>query len=254
MSDSLTNAGAQAVLGFSNEVDPSWALGKAKYFHTNWIEDPSTLLTASEVFNGGCDPTKGACWTLAPNPSKLEAPLGGLQNGNFESGTLGAWTPEGDARVVTQLGPFTPTGSYMGLISTGLGFTTTSGAISQEACLPANAQALSLAWNFNSEEFREYCGDIFQDFFRIDLTDSNGSTLNVLYADIDSLCSSTTKVPLVFDKGDVWSTGWITTPVDLGTFPASNAGKSITIKLSVGDVGDSIYDTAVLLDNIKVAP
>jgi hypothetical protein len=257
MSTAFLNAGAQAYLGFSDLVPSSFAFNKATYFHQNWVEDPSTLLTASEVFNGGCsgDPTAPACWKLIPTASKLEAPLGGLQNGNFELGTLGAWTPQGDARILTQLGPFTPTdGTYMGLISTGLGFTTSSGSISQQACLPANAQTLSVSWNFNSEEFQEYCGDIYQDFFRIDLIDSNGATNNLLYEDIDAWCSATTKVPLVFDQGDVWSTGWRTTPLNIGTYATANSGKSVTIQLSAGDIGDSIYDTAILLDAIKVQP
>jgi len=250
MSNALLAKGAASYLGFSDVVPSDFAYNKATYFHTNWIEDPTMLITTGQVFNGGC--SGGACWNLL-GANNLEAPAGGLQDGSFESGALGAWDSQGDGRVVTQVGSFSPTdGYYMGVVSTGLGFTVDSGSLSQQACVPANATTLSFDWNFNSEEFREYCGSIFQDFFRVDLIAGNGATTNLLYQNVDSLCAGTSQVQFGFDQGDVWSTGWKSSAIDISAFAAANVGKSVTIKLSAGDVGDSIFDTAVLLDKIKV--
>jgi hypothetical protein len=52
----------------------------------------------------------------------------------------------------------------------------------------------------------------------------------------------------VFDVGDVYMTGWQSSTFDLSAFK----NKRITLSIAAGDVGDSIYDTAILLDDIVV--
>jgi hypothetical protein len=71
---------------------------------------------------------------------------------------------------------------------------------------------------------------------------------NLLYKTVDALCSSVFAVSFSFDRGGVYSTGWLN--ASLPIIPASLAGKSVKLTFSAGDVGDSIYDTAVLIDNI----
>ena len=44
----------------------------------------------------------------------------------------------------------------MGIISTGLGFTTTTGKIFQSFRVENNQSTLTVKWNFLSEEFLEY--------------------------------------------------------------------------------------------------
>ncbi|MCB1872846.1 MAG: hypothetical protein KDI49_12735 [Gammaproteobacteria bacterium] len=256
LSSVLLGKGAKSYLGFSHVVPSSFAYGKSEYFHEEWVEDPLNLVTTGEVFNNGCTTNSlgvSVCWNLA-GANDLEAPPGDqLQDGGFESGALGTWSAQGDGRVVSQLGTFAPTeGSYSGLISTGLGFTTDSGSVSQSACIPANAATITFDWNFTSEEFQEWCGSIYQDFFRVDLVSSNGATTNLLYRKVDDLCASTSPVSFSFDQGDAWSTGWRSQSVDISAFAAANAGKSAELKFSAGDVGDSIYDTAILIDNVQI--
>ena len=78
----------------------------------------------------------------------------GFINGDFEFGDLSGWTRIGDGRVITQLAFIEPPeGDFMGIISTGLGFTVNSGEIRQTFRMPANATTLELYWNFLSEEF-----------------------------------------------------------------------------------------------------
>ncbi|MDO9287727.1 MAG: hypothetical protein Q7T83_02925 [Thermodesulfovibrionales bacterium] len=249
MANALLAKGAKTFLGFDNYVPVPFAYTKVTYFHQAWVEDPTTLVTTGEVFNNGC--SGGACWNLL-GANDLEAPSGKLQDGGFESGALGIWTASGDGRVLTQLGQFGPVeGSYLGLISTGLGYTVASGSIEQKVCLPPDAQRLEFNWNFNSAEFREWCGSIFQDYFRVDAVTATGSQ-NLFYRKVDDLCNSVFYTSLCFDLCDVWSTGWQLQSIDISGIAVANQNKPVTIRFSAGDVGDSIYDSAILLDNIKI--
>lgn len=253
--NAFLNAGAKTYFGYSNYVLASFARDRASDFHNKFALDPNNLVTTGECFTPGLNDGQStpAYWQMA-GATDVVLPSGTeLQNGDFETGTLGAWTASGDGRVIGQLGNyFFPTqGSYMGIISTGLGFTTAAGSISQKACLPADSKTLSFDWNFTSEEFREWCGSIYQDYFRVDVVTSSG-TSTLFNVRVDDLCSSVFKVPFSFDRGDAWSAGWRSAVLNIAAIAAANAGKSVTIRFAAGDVGDSIYDTAVLLDRIKV--
>lgn len=262
MSNAFLAKGAKTFFGFSNFVPSNFAYSTAKSFHKSWVEDPSNLVTTGEVFgSGGC--SMGACWNLVGD-SNLEAPSDGLQNGGFESGNLGAWTGAGDGRVLSQLGQFSPVEkSYFGLVSTGLGFTTSSGSVEQKTCIPATAQKLEFRWNFNSEEFVEWCGSAYQDTFTVDvLTDSGTQTL--FSRKVDDLCGMVSPSNLKFDQSQgscipdsgndctVWSTDWQAASIDISAIAAANKDKTVTLRFKAGDVGDSIFDSAILIDDIKV--
>jgi hypothetical protein len=178
---------------------------------------------------------------------------GQLTNGDFEEGNLTGWATDGDGRVITQLGFIIPNaGSYMGIISTGLGYTTQTGSLSQNICVPEDASNLIVSWDFLSEEFLEFVGSIFQDYFEIAIVDSSG-TENVIFRkaidDINDEYSLTEVSPeIVFDQGGVYHTGWLFFSYNMWEY----AGTSITLIFRAGDVGDSIYDTAILLDEIEI--
>ena len=190
-----------------------------------------------------------------------------LVNGAFEEGELG-WTRNGDGRVISQLGFISPEeGNYMGIISTGLGYTTETGKISQSFNVPANASTLTLEWNFLSEEFLEYIGSSYQDRFEIVLISEDFGEEVLISRTIDGIAAEfgasapTEEIPegipgdliavspdIVFDQGNVYMTGWQTFTYDLSSYK----GKCITIALRCTDVGDSVYDTAILLDKIAI--
>lgn len=177
----------------------------------------------------------------------------GLTNGGFEEGSLTGWNKNGDGRVITQLVYLSPTaGSYMGIISTGLGFTTTTGSISQSFCVADTDTTLSLKWNFISEEFMEWIGSQYQDYFGIKLIESDGTEHILFYKTIDDIDAEYSlkdvSPEIVFDQGDAYMTGWETFTYDITAF----RGVSLTLILESGDKGDSIYDTAILLDEIKL--
>lgn len=184
-----------------------------------------------------------------------------LVNGDYEATALEGWTKEGDGRVITKLGPVNPTqGSRMGIISTGLGYTTSSGSISQCLKIENNQSSLILKWNFLSEEFLEFIHSQYQDYFRIKLIKSDGAEVTLFSKNIDQLATQfgadtnqigqLVKVSpgIVFDRGDVYMTNWQTTTLDVTPY----RGQTIVIVLICGDIGDSIYDTAILLDEVKI--
>jgi hypothetical protein len=192
-----------------------------------------------------------------------------LINGDFEFGKLDGWTKSGDGRVISSLGSVGPTQpNYMGIISTGLGFTTATGKIFQSFKVENNQSTLQVKWNFLSEEFCEYIGSQYQDYFKVIVKRQNGSetallskTIDEIAADFGASYDKTTTPPteipgnlvkvspaIVFDHGGVYMTNWKTSSFDITPY----RGQVVTLILTAGDVGDSAYDTAILLDEIKV--
>jgi len=190
-----------------------------------------------------------------------------LVNGNFEDYYMG-WTRNGDGRIISQLGFISPSGgNYMGIISTGLGYTTETGRMSQSFNIPSTASQLSLKWNYLSEEFLEYIGSLYQDSFQVVLVSEDTGEEVLLSRTIDQIAAAfgasapTTENPdgipgeliavspdIVFDRGDVYMTGWQTSTFDISAYK----GKCVTLVLRCTDVGDSIFDTAILLDDIII--
>ncbi len=89
----------------------------------------------------------------------------------------------------------------------------------------------------------EWVGSQYQDYFEVTV---NGNVL--YYENVDALAGSVSYIAISFDQGDVYHTGWTSVTLDVSAY----AGQSCAIKFKCGDVGDSIYDTAVLLDVIAL--
>lgn len=251
--EALTAAGAGAVAGFDDTVGLGFARGAVIDFWTALLDDDGTAGGAAAAVSPAADPGHAqAAFQLAGNAALYFG--AGLNNGDFESGQLAGWSHAGDARVITQLGEALPQGGYMAIVSTGLGSAVDSGTLSQTLCLPADADSLRLAWNLFSEEFLEWCGTINQDRFEIWLVDEAGTTHPLFLRRIDDLCDQVTPAGIAFDQqpgeGDagVYTTGWRQLAIGI----AGHAGHTVTLHIAVGDIGDSLYDTAVLLDAIAI--
>jgi hypothetical protein len=258
MSDAFTNKGTLTYLGYTKSVSSSFCLTNAISFFTKLVAEGKK--TGESFTAGQVDPNPpNAVWVMFGSAKAIYG--SSFVNGDFETGSLLGWTKDGDGRVISQLVSITPTqGSFMGIISTGLGYTVESGSISQSFCIPLGKTTLSFKYDFLSEEFKKYCGTEYQDFFKVTI-DSGGSPTTLLYKNIDDLCGSVVQAQGIhFDQPEpdpddpdaiedgVWMTGW--TPVTLNI--SAYAGKSVTITFACGDIGDSIFDTAVLLDEIKI--
>lgn len=246
MANAFTGKGAKTYFAFTRVVNSDFAQSVSQTLFTNLVTNGQK--TGDAFTPGQVDPgPPNATFTMSG--SNMMKYASGLSNGGFEEGDLRGWSWEGDGRVITQLGPLTPQeGSYVSIISTGLGMTLASGSIRQSFCIPAGKTTLSFKYNFLSEEFLEFCGSIYQDFFDVTLSTPTGE-VPLLHLTIDNLCGSVVPAPVSFDQGDVHMTGWITFTFNVSPYAG---GEGVTLTLSTGDIGDSIYDTAVLIDGIKV--
>ena len=152
----------------------------------------------------------------------------------------------------------------MGIISSGF-VTTSYGKLSQVTCLSTNVKELKFDWSFYSEEFKEYCHRGYDDTFVVSVTEKESGVETTLFkTSVDTLCQSCNgsdleseackNLPLQpggvsFDRGGVWTTGWnISQTVSLSEYK----GKAVTISFYIEDKGDTSYDTAVLLDDIRI--
>jgi len=272
MSSAFTAKGAKTYYGYTRVVNSDFAQTSATQLFNSLV---TSLKTTGESFTPiapKVDP-KTPFATFTQSGDIQLAYTGDLQNGDFEKGNLASWTTTGDGRVITGLGPFAPTeGSYAGLVSSGLGFTTASGAIEQNFCLAKTATQLKFDWNFSSEEFIEWCGTQFDDRFEVVLETSTGST-TLFQRSINGLChAAIAPTALAFDRSGpgcvptpadvgfgtggndckVWSTGWSSQVIDISGIAATNGGKGVKLRFRAADVGDSDFDSAILLDKIIV--
>lgn len=247
LATAFLDAGASAFAGYDDYVDSNFAATKGRQFWNALIAGQ----TVGQAFVGSTGPS-GATFRLYGDEDAT-LPDGSLLNGEFECATLGAWVGNGDARLITQLGPLSPPqGQRMAIISTGLGFSTSSGQISQNLCIPPTATSLTFTWDFLSHEFLTFCGSQFQDSFEVVFVPSGGSEQVLFSRTIDQLCGSVTPISVDLgqanDPDGVYHTDWQTTSIDVTALQ----GTSGQLVLRAQDVGDSIYDTAVLLDEITI--
>jgi hypothetical protein len=217
---------------------------------------------------GTCDVMEN-CGPGAACVDACEKCIGGIcPNYGFEMGDWPYWNLDGDAVFVTQLGGAAPVeGGHAALISSGLRFPAAT-RLSRYLCLSKAVSKVGFSWKFYSEEFEEWCGSSYQDVLRIVLV--AGETEEVLLErTVDSLCKpegetceesdcigtewvGLSEADVGFDQGGVWMTPWQHTEVDVGEFMSGlSPSQAVQIHFAVEDVGDSIFDTAVLLDDIR---
>ncbi len=255
--------GAGAVAGYSGPVSSAFAGTVGKGFLASVLDDGKAVAQAS--FVGATDPAHPASAFRVWGTDELTLAGTEMLNPGFETGDLTGWAHEGDARVISKLGAaMPPEGNSMGILSTGLGFTTELGSIDQSLCVPAGTTTLTFQWKFYSEEFHEWCGSPYQDTFTATMTDQGGKESKMLYANVDALCcpkdcsgcgtfwkgAACGLVPsdIQFDQGDCHKTDWQTLTYPVGLLV--NNGP-VNLKFFCTDKGDSIYDTAVLIDDIR---
>ncbi len=173
---------------------------------------------------------------------------------------LDGWDATGDVVLIDKLGATgAPQGAKMLRLSTGLAYAKASYA-QKALCIKDDVKTLTLRWRLYSEEFMDYCGSKYQDYFSVRIN-VGGTEKELLKRTIDSLCPvgakncttcgtsavGLTKSDIHFDKGDAYMTPWQTAVLAL---PAG--AKAGTVILEVADVGDSAYDTVVLIDDLRL--
>lgn len=243
--------GVGAVTGYDKKISIPFAWIMANQFFNNLIKDGESIGDA--FIPGQIDPAKYHAEFIIKGNEGFESLTfnSSLLNGGFEYGSAG-WLSVGDGRIISKIGETLPKeGNKMAILSTGLGFTETSGRIEQSFNIPAGATTLELWWKMYSEEWLEYIGSTYQDYFKITIINDGleeiliNNTIDSVYYD-SSLELNPADVS--FDQGDVHTTDWIMSSLDISKYQ----GKGIILILETGDIGDSIFDTAVLIDGINI--
>lgn len=283
--------GAAGVTGFSGYVQSAWARERV----LELIEPAIGQGTVGAAMKAAEDPNQPGTWWMHLGASTLTLAQSEIVNAGFERGDTTGWNRDGDGRVVSKLGAVTPReGKFMSVLSTGLGFTVSTGTLDQSFCVPADKTSIELSWKFYSEEFREFCGSPFQDTFQAVLVGEVG-TITLVDIKVDDLCGYTdgdcgpcpapnscsfdcmgtpacavdtvtqqcsgayncqcgkyfvglSESDVGFDKGEVFHTHWQRTVRDVSALAGSGP---VTLRLFATDQGDSIYDTAILVDDIR---
>ena len=252
----LLGKGAGAVIGFDERVVPVYAKSTTNEIVRSMLSGRTfgEAVEDAKMKFGASDEGPYDARLIVRGNSSLRLSSGELENSNFEFGSLDPWETAGDGRVIAQLGVTRPTGGqYMGIISTGLGYTTQTGEIAQNICVSDIATRLRFNWNFFSEEFLEYCGREFDDSVEVAVCESEivSSCVSLFETSVNQLCqdqAALSSADISFDQGGVYYTGWQHEQVDISQF----SGKRVRLRFYTTDVGDSLYDSAILFDDILI--
>lgn len=247
----LLASGAAAVAGYNGYVTNGFAIKWGTSFFQNLLTQKQLSGVAHVQID---DPANaGTSFTLI-GAQNLDAAFSDVLNASWESGNIEGWLKAGDGRVISQLGQTDAVGGkFMAIISTGLGYTQTSGELKQAFCIPQGKTTFSFWWKYYSEEFKEYCGTQFQDEFYCKL-EVSGKSKTLLDVRVDDLCDGgkqfkgLTQSDVGFDQGDVWTTPWVNQVADITPLAG---GSAVTVHFYATDAGDGIYDTAVLIDKLE---
>ena len=257
LASELFALGAKAIAGYTDAVHNIFAAEEATAWFKAMLEERAA--TGHATHFPRIDPGEPHAALYLFGGTNVVITDASLINGSFETNDTTGWDVEGDGRVISQLGASIPvTGKFMGVISTGLGYTQETGQLTQTFCIPENAEKASFYWKFFSEEFQEYCGTVYQDTFQATLESASGKR-TLIDVKVDDLCPTSAcsgcggkyvglaPSDVSFDIGGVYNTQWQHTEVKVSDL----AGKGpVTLRLFATDQGDSVYDTVILLDSI----
>ena len=269
----VNNAGADAVFGYYNSVYVVYGI--------EMMDDIVDALLEGKTAGEAFDAAKAALgetdlafvqkvypdWTTddhaaaTPNMSgDSDAVLvtTDFLNGSFEL-DLNGWNTVGDVRILNKLAELVPIhGDKMAILTTGIGSAeneyiqgTEGSILLQSFIVPDNITTISLWYDVVSEEPMEYVNSQYDDKVVIELLDVDGNCIYELAYETINTSTWYSIENIDFDEGDstTYHTQWIETSFDmLGDY----AGQQVTIRIRTWDVGDSIYDTAVLVDSITL--
>lgn len=255
MAQTILNCSAESVIGFHNSVNAAYSRNLMATYVDQLCAGKTSpqALSNSKSIHGQNDGDKAfPVYRGKPNARLVQ---NGIINGDFENiPDLSGWSYMGDVRSIGQLGSLKPVKNQkMAILTTGIGSAeqsylsgTEGSALSQTVAVPSNAKTLHFSYDFVSEEPMEYIGSKFDDTFEVQILSGTGAETLL----VESVNSATwTKIDGIdFDGGDetTYHTIWKSVDLDVSKY----AGQQINIRFLVYDKGDSIYDSAVLLDDV----
>ncbi len=279
MAQAFLNISVETVVGFHNSVLADYSRDfMATYIdrliaedttqnafnHTKSVLGADHKIWWEDTYGSGTYPSsRPIAYPILNGRTDAQLKYTQFQNGGFENNADGkpeSWSCYGDVRVVTFLGDIDPIGflnTRMAFISTGVGSGTTAtigsgtegSMISQTIYIPDGCSTLTFYYNFVSEEPMEYVGSIFNDAFAIQLKQGTTVKHNEI---LESINTSTwyNVGGIDFYGGDqtVYQTQWKKATLNISAYN----GQTITFSFIVYDVGDTIYDSVCLIDNVSI--
>ena len=262
--------GPQAGVVVSNSTNTLVSVTDGGGRYTLYINGGPFNVTGFDPFKGssgtgsGNIAVSGSTVTADINLTPLASPpvtRDGIRNGGFERGDLTSWSTVGSAEatnVFISSGPgrvrLTPTeGFWMADVSTGGNAVGGVGSgLKQKFKVPAGVRTLTFDFDFISEEFPEFVNTPFDDSFRAVITTA---TNQITFAQVSVNQAGGYKEigDCGFPGGDTTCghTGWREGSVDLSAYAGTNTPITVELLFSAIDAGDNIYDTHVLIDNIR---
>ena len=264
MASAIRSRSAESVSGFHNSVMANYSRNFMKAYVDKLITGSTTkeaynAAVASQGANDYFDgrekygPTAYPIFTGNDNSRLINT---GIQNGDLEnSSTPVEWNQVGDTRVINKLGSLVPyQNQRMAILTTGIGSAekdylsgTEGSVLSQVVVVPEDKKSLMFTYDFVSEEPMEYVGSQYNDTFVVQIVSNSGT--ETILEDTINTASWYEVSGIDFDGGDstTYHTNWKSMEYDLSKY----AGQKVNIRFMVYDVGDSIYDSAVLLDAVS---
>lgn len=272
MTHAFRAAGAKTVYGYTDYVKSLFAYNHGKAIFTDLVDNAKE--TGDVAGLGDDDADASPAELTLKGEENVTLALSGLMNGGFEEGSAVGWESSGDYRVLVNVGTVDPQeGTYMGLISTGLGSTTVESGegstFQQTFCVPADTTMLTFRYNFISEEPLCYAGPSYpyDDTFQVKVLDVDGSELAISLGVLETI-DDAGWLPLggdYFAGGDddsdhgtcstgysdgTYHTDWKNGTIDVTDY--AGVQTPITLKFNVWDEGDSAWDTAVTIDDVEI--
>ena len=254
--NALASKGVDTIIGYHNSVLAVYSRNMMKETVDGMIEGE----TASESFDDAKemfgDADGHGAYPIYSGDLSTVLDLN-LKNGDFEQSVYPTkWGTDGDVRTLVKLGDIVPVSKKrMAIISTGVGSgesdhagATEGSTIYQRFRIPESAETLSFSYNVVSEEPMEYVDSEYDDTFfaAIDIEEDSvelaKETVNT------SVWKKVENIDFAGGDDTVYETGWTTINYDVTEL----RGKVVTLKFVVFDKGDSVYDTAVLIDNVNL--
>ncbi|MDR2564682.1 MAG: S8 family serine peptidase [Bifidobacteriaceae bacterium] len=186
-----------------------------------------------------------------------------VSNASFEA-ELDTVTAQGTVDVVDRLGPITPRsgwGKKMLQLSTGPGAAQTKAQASLDLALPVAALSkgnlqVDLCYNYVTEEYPEWVGSEYNDKMRIRVISPGGGEIGQIDESVN-VTNWTSISGIDFPGGDstVGESGWkcASIAVPAASLQHGDSGPFPALRIVVEDLGDAIYDSVVLVDNITVS-
>ena len=281
MANAYLDNSAETVVGFHNSVYAVYCREFMKTYVDQLIEGETTK-TAFDIaisengenhkvwyeayFDKPYDPQIPIAYPILKGSENARLYHIGIKNGDFSSmtdilyGYPSSWKIEGDVRSIAKLGEIETQGLYnlrMAIITTGIGSKTTAvigegtegSMMYQTFVVPEFATSISFEYDFVSEEPMEWVGTKYNDAFVVQLKHKTSVVFEELYESINtSEWISVKGVDFAGGDDTAYHTGWKSATIDVSAY----RGKMITLCFIIYDVGDKIYDSACLIDNVKI--